>query len=71
MALYTILILLSIIEIKQLFKGSGSEKKPLPLTMEISPESDSLMNYVVTYFTPLISFNMKDPKSILMNTLLF
>ncbi|WAM38912.1 hypothetical protein [Leuconostoc pseudomesenteroides] len=58
-------------EIRQLFKGSGSESKALPENMEISPESDSLMNYVVTYFTPLISFNLYNPKSVIMNILLF
>ena len=39
--------------------------------MEISPESDSLMNYIVTYFTPLLSFDMNNTTSILMNSLLF
>lgn len=39
--------------------------------MEISPESDSLMNYVVTYFTPLLSFDLNDMKSVMMNVLLF
>ena len=66
-----ILILLSIWEIRQLFIGSGSEQRPLPMTMEVSPESDSLMNYVVTYFTPLISFDMTDKKSVIMNVFLF
>lgn len=66
-----ILILLSIWEIKQLFIGSGSEQRPLPMTMEVSPESDSLMNYVVTYFTPLISFDMTEMKSMIMNVFLF
>lgn len=66
-----ILILLSIWEIRQLFIGSGSEQRPLPMTMEVSPESDSLMNYVVTYFTPLISFDMTDMKSVIMNVFLF
>lgn len=65
------LIVISGIEIKNLFIGSGSEEKELPSTMEVSPESDSLMNYVVTYFTPLISFNLNDNKSVIMNILLF
>jgi len=66
-----VLIFISIVAIRQLFIGSGSERKVLKKTMEISPESDSLMNYVVTYFTPLISFNLYEPKSVVMNTLLF
>ena len=65
------LITISICQIIQLFIGSRSEIQPLPRKMEISPESDSLMNYVVTYFTPLLSFNIHDLKSIVMNVLLF
>lgn len=65
------LIIISIREIRQLLVGSGSERKSLPQDMEISPESDSLMNYVVTYFTPLISFDLNDHKSVIMNILLF
>lgn len=65
------LIIISIREIRQLLIGSGSERKSLPQDMEISPESDSLMNYVVTYFTPLISFDLNDHKSVIMNILLF
>lgn len=66
-----ILILISIYELISLQRMSGSEKKKLPKDMVISPESDSLMNYIVTYFTPLISFNITDIRSIIMNTLLF
>lgn len=66
-----ILVVVSIVEIIKLFIGSGSEVKRLPVEMEISPESDSLMNYVVTYFTPLISFDLHDAKSVIMNVLLF
>ena len=29
------------------------------------------MNYVVTYFTPLLSFDLNDMKSVMMNVLLF
>lgn len=65
------LITISVFEIRHLFIGSGSEKKALPKEMEVSPESDSLMNYIVTYFTPLVSFDLTDNKSLLMNTLLF
>lgn len=65
------LILISVIEICSLFKGSGSEKEPLPKNMVISPESDSLMNYVVTYFTPLISFDIHDARTVAMNIFLF
>lgn len=66
-----VLILVSIWEILQLFIGSGGEKATLPPNMEISPESDSLINYVVTYFTPLVSFDLSDTKSVVMNILLF
>ena len=65
------LIIISLVEIINLFIGSGSEIKTLPKDMEISPESDSLMNYVVTYFTPLLSFDLNDMKSVMMNVLLF
>lgn len=65
------LIIISFVEIINLFIGSGSEIKTLPKEMEISPESDSLMNYVVTYFTPLLSFDLNDTKSVMMNVLLF
>ena len=66
-----IFIIISILEIRGLFYASGSEIKILPVEMQISPESDSLMNYVVTYFTPLISFEIHDIKSVIMNILLF
>lgn len=66
-----VLVCLSIYEIRQLFVGSGSENETLPTNMEVSPESDSLMNYVITYFTPLISFNLDETQSVIMNVLLF
>lgn len=66
-----IFIIISFFEILGLFNASGSEIKILPVEMQISPESDSLMNYVVTYFTPLISFEIHDIKSVIMNILLF
>ncbi|WP_288624392.1 hypothetical protein [uncultured Streptococcus sp.] len=66
-----ILVCLSIYEIRQLFVGSGSENETLPKDMEVSPESDSLMNYVITYFTPLISFNLAETQTVIMNVLLF
>ncbi|MGL6207617.1 MAG: hypothetical protein ACRC1X_07575 [Lactobacillus panisapium] len=66
-----VFIIISIIEIIELLIGNGSEQEPLPKSMEVSPESDSFMNYVMTYFIPLTSFNIKDNKSIGMNILLF
>lgn len=66
-----VLIAISVYKIYQLFKMDGDEQEELPPEMEISPESDSLMNYIVTYFTPLISFDISDNKSVLMNVLLF
>lgn len=66
-----ILIFISLYKIYQLFKLDGQEITTIPKDMEISPESDSLMNYIVTYFTPLLSFDLNDMNSILMNTLLF
>ena len=66
-----ILVYLSIYEIRQLFVGSGSENETLPKDMEVSPESDSLMNYVIIYFTPLISFNLAETQTVIMNVLLF
>lgn len=66
-----LLIIISFYSICNLLVGSGSEIKKLPEDMEISPESDSLMNYIVTYFTPLISFDLHDMKSVIMNVLLF
>lgn len=66
-----LLIIISFYSILNLLVGSGSERKKLPEDMEISPESDSLMNYIVTYFTPLISFDLYDMKSVIMNVLLF
>lgn len=65
------LIIISICELISLKIMSGSEKRKLPPDMGISPESDSLTNYTVTYFTPLISFSIRDTRSIVMNTLLF
>lgn len=67
----SILIIISILEICSLFRGTGSENKALPASMEISPESDSLMNYVVTYLTPLLSLDPNKLQSVIMNVLLF
>ncbi|MDH6364062.1 hypothetical protein M2139_001047 [Enterococcus sp. PF1-24] len=66
-----ILICISLNEIFHLFRLNGSEKIKLPKNIELSPESDSSMNYIITYFTPLLSFNMNDYKSVTMNLLLF
>ena len=66
-----LLILVSVYKIYQLLKLNGNERRQLPTDMEVSPESDSLMNYIVTYFTPLISFDMTDTKSVVMNIILF
>lgn len=66
-----VMIATSLYTIWKLFKFDGEEASELPLDMQIEPESDSLMNYIVTYFTPLLSFNMNDTKSIIMNVLLF
>ena len=66
-----LLIIISSCEIESLLSGKGTELKPLPKNMVVNPESDSLMNYVVTYFTPLVSLNIHDSNSILMNACLF
>lgn len=68
---FVVLIFISIIKLWKLFKFDGKESIKIPRKMEISPESDSLMNYIVTYFTPLLSFDMNNKTSILMNLLLF
>lgn len=51
--------------------GNGKEAKPLPENMPISPESDSLMNYVVTYITPILSLEIGDIPSMIANATLF
>ncbi|MEY8459136.1 hypothetical protein AALA58_08580 [Lactococcus ileimucosae] len=66
-----ILIAISIYKVTQLFRTDGKEKRTLPKNMEITPESDSLMNYVITYVTPLLSFDLNDVKIVVMNILLF
>lgn len=68
---FVVLIFISVIKLWKLFKFDGKESITIPRKMEISPESDSLMNYIVTYFTPLLSFDMNNTTSILMNLLLF
>ena len=68
---FVVLIFISVIKLWKLFKFDGKESIKIPRKMEISPESDSLMNYIVTYFTPLLSFDMNNTTSILMNSLLF
>ena len=70
-AVFVVLIFISIIKLWKLFKFDGKESIKIPRKMEISPESDSLMNYIVTYFTPLLSFDMNNTTSIIMNLLLF
>ncbi|MCY7062673.1 hypothetical protein MK385_07745 [Streptococcus oralis] len=69
--IFVVLIFVSIIKLWILFKFDGKESLKIPREMEISPESDSLMNYIVTYFTPLLSFDMNNTTSIIMNLLLF
>ncbi|AMQ65881.1 hypothetical protein GPW67_00260 [Streptococcus thermophilus] len=68
---FVILIFVSVVKLWKLFKFDGKECIKIPRDMEISPESDSLMNYIVTYFTPLLSFDMNNTTSIFMNSLLF
>ena len=68
---FVVLIFVSVVKLWKLFKFDGKECIKIPRDMEISPESDSLMNYIVTYFTPLLSFDMNNTTSILMNSLLF
>ena len=70
-SVFVVLIFVSIIKLWILFKLDGKESLKIPREMEISPESDSLMNYIVTYFTPLLSFDMNNTTSIIMNSLLF
>lgn len=68
---FVVLIFISVIKLWKLFKFDGKESIKIPRNMAISPESDSLMNYIVTYFTPLLSFDMNNTISIFMNSLLF
>ena len=70
-SVFVFLIFVSIFKLWILFKLDGKESIKISRRMEISPESDSLMNYIVTYFTPLLSFDMNNKTSILMNLLLF
>lgn len=70
-SVFVFLIFVSIFKLWILFKLDGKESTKIPRKMEISPESDSLMNYIVTYFTPLLSFDMNNTTSIIMNSLLF
>jgi hypothetical protein len=70
-SVFVFLIFVSIFKLRILFKLDGKESTKIPRKMEISPESDSLMNYIVTYFTPLLSFDMNNTTSIIMNSLLF
>ena len=70
-SVFVVLIFISVVKLWKLFKFDGKECIKIPRDMEISPESDSLMNYIVTYFTPLLSFDMNNTTSIFMNSLLF
>lgn len=70
-SVFVFLIFVSILKLWILFKLDGKESIKISRRMEISPESDSLMNYIVTYFTPLLSFDMNNTTSIIMNSLLF
>ena len=70
-SVFVFLIFVSIFKLWILFKLDGKESIKISRRMEISPESDSLMNYIVTYFTPLLSFDMNNTTSIFMNSLLF
>lgn len=39
--------------------------------MKISPESDSLMNYVITYIMPFLTLDLNNTKTLLGNLFLF
>lgn len=70
-AILLVLIIISIIQLVILLLGNGKEAKPLPGKMTISPESEALMNYVVTYITPILSLEIGDIPSIIANATLF
>lgn len=71
---YGILFLFSIIAIVQiviLLRMNGSQRDPLPKKLQVEPESDSLMNYVITYIMPFLTLNINDTKSLIGNLFLF
>lgn len=72
--LIMVLIVLSVISAIQvivLLRGNGSERKPVPQNLEINPESDSLMNYIITYITPFLTLDINRPETLWQNLFLF
>lgn len=69
--LLLIFIVVSIIQIASLIKANGANSEILSKTLQISPESDSLMNYIITYITPFLTLNVNDVKSLIGNLFLF
>ncbi|WP_153551514.1 hypothetical protein [Ligilactobacillus murinus] len=67
----SVFILVSIYQLIKLFLADGKKAKPLPKKMSISPESEALMNYVVTYITPILSLEIGNTPSMITNGTLF
>lgn len=69
-----VLIVFSLISLCQIFillKGSGAVRKPLSKELLITPESDSLMNYIITYITPFLTLDVTKTITLVQNLFLF
>lgn len=69
--LMVIFIIISSCQLISVLRDNGSTITRLGKSVKISPESDSLMNYVITYITPFLTLNVHDPKTLLSNLFLF
>ncbi|NMM93119.1 hypothetical protein [Bifidobacterium oedipodis] len=65
-----VLITISVFDLIRLLEKRNRKQIKLG-NFQINPESDSLMNYVITYFPPLLTLEIDNTKSLLVNALIF
>lgn len=70
-SILAILVIISIYQMIILIKANGAEVDIISSDATISPENESLMNYLITYITPILSLDINDNKSIMTNGALF
>lgn len=66
-----LLIIASANSLIKIIKADGKKRFRIPHKIKLKPMSDSFMNYIVTYFTPIMSFDIFNIKNMIMNLCLF
>ena len=66
-----LLCFISVIPIRKIIIADGQEELTIGESVQIKPVSDSFMNYLITYLTPLMSFDIQSLQNVVMNFSLF